>query len=87
MKSFRRFCGSLINPQFAPTAVRVALVVGTLLFAINHGRAAINGDVTRDRWLSGALFLCLTLSMFMDSIAVAIDEAGLFSRLIFKTGE
>jgi hypothetical protein len=55
MNSFRRFGSSLVNPQFVPTAVRVALVVGTLLFAINHGRAALNGNMTRDRWLSGAL--------------------------------
>ncbi|MEM9092816.1 MAG: nitrate/nitrite transporter NrtS [Cyanobacteria bacterium P01_F01_bin.53] len=37
------------------TAIRVALFVGTLLFSINHGSALIDGDMSRDRWLSGLL--------------------------------
>ncbi|RMF25880.1 MAG: hypothetical protein D6756_04840 [Cyanobacteria bacterium J083] len=46
---------SLINPQFAPTALKVALVVGSILFAINHGDALLQGKMTRSRWLSAAL--------------------------------
>lgn len=37
------------------TAIRVALFVGTLLFSINHGSALLDGDMSRDRWLSGLL--------------------------------
>jgi hypothetical protein len=37
-----------------PTALKVALVVGSLLFAMNHGSAVLHGEMTRERWLDGA---------------------------------
>ncbi len=46
---------SLRSPKFAPTGLRVALVIGTLLFIINHGVALWQGQMTRQRWLSGVL--------------------------------
>lgn len=36
-------------------AVRVALLVGTLLFAINHGPALVSGAMTFSRWVSAGL--------------------------------
>ena len=35
-----------------PTACKVALVVGTVLFGINHGNAVLKGEMSRDRWFS-----------------------------------
>ncbi|NJK72638.1 MAG: nitrate/nitrite transporter NrtS [Synechococcaceae cyanobacterium SM2_3_60] len=49
------FIRDCLNPQFAPTAIRVALVVGSLLFAINHGAAVVGGRMSRDRWLAALL--------------------------------
>lgn len=46
---------SLRDPQFARTAVRVALIIGTLLFVINHGLALWQGEMTRQRWFSALL--------------------------------
>jgi hypothetical protein len=46
---------SLKDPKFAPTALRVALVIGSLLFIINHGAALGQRQMTRQRWLSGLL--------------------------------
>ncbi len=46
------FIRDCLNPQFASTAVRVALVVGSLLFVINHGAAVASGRMSRDRWLA-----------------------------------
>ncbi|MBV5262113.1 hypothetical protein FLX56_27350 [Synechococcus moorigangaii CMS01] len=37
------------------TAIRVALIVGTLLFSINHGSALVGGTMTRTRWISAGL--------------------------------
>lgn len=45
----------LTEPKFAKPAVRVALFVGTLLFIINHGAAVIQGEMSRERWISGLL--------------------------------
>ncbi|MGF1536489.1 MAG: nitrate/nitrite transporter NrtS [Elainellaceae cyanobacterium] len=52
MKDFFR---SLADPKLAPSAIRVAIVVGSLLLTINHGAALINGKMTRSRWLSAGL--------------------------------
>lgn len=49
------FAKALFNRQLAPCAIRVALIVGTLLFAINHGSALMRGKMTRDRWASAVL--------------------------------
>lgn len=49
------FLRSLIDPALAPTAIKVALVVGTVLFFINHGGAALKGNMDRDRWFSAGL--------------------------------
>ncbi|NEN98521.1 MAG: hypothetical protein F6K50_24310 [Moorea sp. SIO3I7] len=38
-----------------PTALRVALVVGSVLFVINHGSALLKGQMNRERWISGGL--------------------------------
>jgi hypothetical protein len=52
MKSLKRYLLSLVNPQLAPTAFKVALVVGSLLLLINHGVAILNRQMSRDRWIS-----------------------------------
>lgn len=51
----RGYGAALVNPAMAGMAVRVALVVGTVLFAINHGAALAQDKMTRTRWLSALL--------------------------------
>lgn len=50
-----KFLLPLINPNYRVTAIRVALVVGTALFFINHGTALANKKMNRNRWISGFL--------------------------------
>lgn len=54
-KPSQTYWQSLRDPHYAPTALRVALVIGTLLFTINHGVALWQGQMTRQRWFSAAL--------------------------------
>ncbi len=54
-KFFPEFAGSLIDPKLAPTAIKVALVVGSILFIINHGNALMAGKMKRERWISAVL--------------------------------
>lgn len=49
------FWQCLIDPDYAQTALRVALIVGSLLFVINHGIALLQGQMTQARWFSGLL--------------------------------
>jgi len=55
MRALYRFGRSLADPAFRPTALRVALVVGSTLFLINHGSALVKGQMSRDRWIAGLL--------------------------------
>lgn len=45
----------LLDPKLAPTAIRVSLIVGSILFTINHGTALAKGEMTKNRWLSGLI--------------------------------
>ncbi|MBD2257006.1 nitrate/nitrite transporter NrtS [Pseudanabaena sp. FACHB-2040] len=44
---------ALVDPEFRLGAIKVALVVGSLLFTINHGPALMQQDMTISRWLAG----------------------------------
>lgn len=57
MSSFnlKKFLVSLVDYKMAMPAIKVALVVGSLLFIINHGMALVNGQMTSGRWLSAFL--------------------------------
>ena len=50
-----KFTQALFDPKLAPTAIKVSLVVGSVLFTINHGAALAKGKMTRTRWLSGLI--------------------------------
>lgn len=46
---------SLVQPDMMATGLKVAAVVGTALFAINHGPALVNRKMDRGRWISAGL--------------------------------
>jgi len=41
MKGVIGYFRALLSPQFAPTGIRVAVVVGTIFLTINHGYAIV----------------------------------------------
>lgn len=51
----QQFALSLFDRRFMPTALRVVVVVGTILFVINHGSALLAGEMTQARWISACL--------------------------------
>jgi hypothetical protein len=55
MKDLRGYLRSLLDPEFIPIGVKTALLVGTTLFAINHGAALLRGEMSRERWLAALL--------------------------------
>lgn len=42
----------LYKSNWALPALKVALIVGSILFAINHGKAFYDGNMTVARWVS-----------------------------------
>ncbi|NJK37145.1 MAG: nitrate/nitrite transporter NrtS [Oscillatoriales cyanobacterium RM2_1_1] len=59
MQSVNGFLMALTDKKLMPTALKIALVVGSILFLINHGTALIRGKMTRDRWISSLLTYCI----------------------------
>ena len=57
------FSQALLDPKLAPTAIRVAVVVGSLLFTINHGAALARGEMNRTRWFSGLITYLIPYSV------------------------
>lgn len=55
MKNLMDFVQALGNSQYRLTALRVAIVVGTILVIINHGSVILQRKMTRQRSLSAAL--------------------------------
>ncbi len=54
-RAVKEFGVSLFNPNYAPLACRVALVVGSILFVVNHGTTFVKGKMTQERWTSAAI--------------------------------
>jgi membrane protease YdiL (CAAX protease family) len=52
IKDVGSYLASLGDPDLIPTGLRTALVVGSLLFGINHGPALLRGEMTQERWIS-----------------------------------
>lgn len=51
----RILINSLFDKRYAASGMKVALVVGLVLFLINHGAALINGEMNANRWVSTLL--------------------------------
>lgn len=54
-KFVKGYFASLVEPKLVKTAVKVALIVGSILFIINHGSAFWQGEMSRDRWISATI--------------------------------
>jgi hypothetical protein len=51
VEAFFGFCQAWVNPAFRVTALKVSMVVGSVLFVVNHGAALLGGEMTIERWL------------------------------------
>lgn len=52
MKGLKAYISSLFDKEFMLTGFKTAIVVGSLLFLINHGAAFWRGEMNRERWVS-----------------------------------
>ena len=55
MQPLKGYLIALVDISLMGTALKVSIVVGSMLFSINHGPALAHGKMTRDRWISGLL--------------------------------
>lgn len=54
MQSLNAFFQTLNDRNAVSKSLKVAAVVGTILFGINHGSATLQNKMSRDRWISAA---------------------------------
>ena len=73
----RGYFAALIDPSLTRMAIRVALVVGTVLFTINHGAALVQGKMTRIRWFSALLTYCVPYAVNIHGQYVMRDSQAL----------
>ena len=59
----KEYFDPLVDPQAASIALRVALVVGSVLFLINHGAALLQGEMNCARWISACLTYLVPFSV------------------------
>ena len=55
MNPLKEYLNALVDIRLMGTALKVSVIVGSVLFTINHGSALMQGKMTRDRWISGLL--------------------------------
>ena len=53
------------------TALQVAIVVGSLLFIINHGVTVARGEMTQGRWVSALLSYCVPYAVSIHGQYIA----------------
>ena len=71
MRTLNQYYAAWIDSALMPTAIRVALVVGTFLFILNHGSALLEGKMNRDRWLAGLVTYLVPYTVSMHGQHVA----------------
>ncbi|NMF86330.1 nitrate/nitrite transporter NrtS [Nodosilinea sp. P-1105] len=76
MKAIKGYGLALVTPQLAAKAAKVALVVGTVLLVINHGRAIRAGTMSRDRWISAALTYLVPYAVSIHGQYMALAAAA-----------
>jgi hypothetical protein len=62
---------ALGNPAMMRMAIRVAIVVGSVLFTINHGAALVQGKMTKGRWVSALLTYCVPYAVSIHGQYIA----------------
>ncbi|MBP0021373.1 MAG: nitrate/nitrite transporter NrtS [Cyanobacteria bacterium SBLK] len=55
MNFVKGYLAALCDRNFAPTGLKVAAIVGSILLVINHGSALASQQMTQERWLSAIL--------------------------------
>ena len=71
-----RQIGSVIfHPPYLKKTLRIALIVGTVLFAVNHLDEVLHGQATMKVWLKGALTYIVPFCVSNFGVLVAARRA------------
>lgn len=57
--------------KLIPTALKVSVIVGSILFTINHGAVLLQGKMTKDRWIAGILSYVVPFSVSIHGQCVS----------------
>ena len=68
-------CRLAFEARVVRRAIGLAVVVGSLLIAINHGDAILAGDVSAGRWLKMGLTVLVPYTVSTVSSVMAMRES------------
>lgn len=73
----RSFWQMAFTPKVSARAARVALIVGTVLIAINHGDKILTGGMTTGAWVKCMLTYLVPYAVSTYSSVMALREAAM----------
>ena len=73
-QSLKGYLIALVDIRLMRTALKVSIIVGSVLFTINHGSALMQGKMTRDRWISGLLTYLVPYAVSIHGQYVARNQ-------------
>jgi hypothetical protein len=81
------FCQAWVSPVFRSIALKVSVIVGSVLFLVNHGAAVIEGEMTMERWFSAAVTYLVPYTVSVHGQYVAklrreVEDGGESIKLI-----
>ena len=74
--SINKVVAICLIPEVVVTAVKIALIVGTVLALINHGGAIVDGSLTLDGMMRIAVSYCVPYSVSTYSSVKIILSGG-----------
>ena len=55
----------LYKSEWVLSALKIAIIVGTILFSINHGKSVIENTMTPERWFSVVLSYLVPYTVYI----------------------
>ena len=74
MNPLKEYLNALVDVKLMRTAVKVSVIVGSVLLTINHGSALVQGKMTRDRWISGLLTYIVPYAVNIHGQYISRDQ-------------
>lgn len=75
LSTFMVWCGLACRGSVIRRGLKFAVVVGTVLIAINHGDAIVAGELTRTNYLKMALTVVVPYVVsVLSSVGAMVDE-------------
>ena len=84
MQPLKGYLIALGDIRLMGTALKVSVIVGSVLLTINHGSALLQGKMTRDRWISGLLTYIVPYAVNIHGQHIARNQLSKQSDILSR---